>query len=27
MSQMTLKMSIERALKNAIPEIKEVQSV
>lgn len=27
MSQMTLKMGIERALKQAIPEIKEVQSV
>ena len=27
MSQMTLKMSIERALRKAIPEIKEVQSV
>jgi Fe-S cluster biogenesis protein NfuA len=27
MSQMTLKMGIEKALKQAIPEIKEVQSV
>ncbi len=27
MSQMTLKMGIERALKQAIPEVKEVQSV
>jgi len=27
MSQMTLKLGIEKALKQAIPEIKEVQSV
>jgi len=27
MSQMTLKMGIEKALKQAIPEVKEVQSV
>lgn len=27
MSQMTLKMGIERALKQAVPEVKEVQSV
>ena len=27
MSQMTLKMGIEKALKQAVPEVKEVQSV
>lgn len=27
MSQMTLKMGIEKALKQAIPEVKEVQSI
>jgi Fe-S cluster biogenesis protein NfuA len=27
MSQMTLKMGIEKALKDSIPEVKEVQSV